>query len=68
MINAVPVPGKGKDNKKRIILKGEPPSPVNPPMGCPFHPRCLEFSDICKNEVPPVKSTKTGFAVCHNVI
>ncbi len=67
LINAVPVPGKEKDTKKRIILKGEPPSPVNPPAGCPFHPRCPEFYDICKNEIPAVKFTKTGFAVCHNV-
>lgn len=65
LINAVPVPGKVKDTKKRIILKGEPPSPINPPKGCAFHPRCPEAFDICRHEAPVVSCSGTGFAVCH---
>lgn len=67
LISAVPVPGKEKETKKRIILKGEPPSPVNPPTGCPFHPRCPDATDICQNTTPAVTSTETGFAVCHHL-
>lgn len=67
LINAVPLPGKEKKGDERIILKGEPPSPINPPSGCHFHPRCQEATEICSHELPPVISTETGFAVCHNL-
>jgi len=67
LINAVPVPGKNKKEDEKIILKGEPPSPMNPPSGCPFHPRCNDSSDICTGTIPVVKKTKTGFAACHNL-
>ncbi len=66
LISAVPVPGKDRQNMKKIILKGEPPSPVNPPSGCPFHPRCPEAMPVCSVELPGIYDTESGFVTCHN--
>ena len=45
------------------------PSPVNPPKGCPFHPRCPKAKDVCKTEVPTLKKYSTNgnehYASCH---
>lgn len=50
----------------RIILTGDIPSPVNPPSGCPFHPRCRYCMDICKQEKPCLKTMADGTQVaCH---
>ncbi|RMF95887.1 MAG: peptide ABC transporter ATP-binding protein, partial [Gammaproteobacteria bacterium] len=43
--------------RKRIILGGEVPSPISPPPGCPFHPRCPQAMDRCRVEVPALKRT-----------
>jgi oligopeptide transport system ATP-binding protein len=51
LLSAVPVPDPSK-KKSRIMLKGEIPSPINPPSGCKFHPRCPEVMAICSVEVP----------------
>ncbi len=51
LLSAVPVPKIGK-KRERIILKGEIPSPLNPPTGCIFHTRCPYAMDICKSKVP----------------
>ena len=49
-----------------ILIKGEPPSAINPPSGCRFHPRCPHAMDICKKEEPQLKSIDTGHHVaCH---
>ena len=40
--------------RTREPLKGEPPSPINPPAGCRFHPRCEHVMDRCKTDVPPI--------------
>ena len=53
LLSAVPSPGGSLS--KRIVLKGEQPSPLNPPSGCPFHPRCLEAEDICRRECPALR-------------
>ena len=57
--------------RKRIPLQGDVPSPVNPPSGCPFHPRCPECMERCKTEVPhPVIITRDGrehMVCCHRV-
>jgi peptide/nickel transport system ATP-binding protein len=51
---------------KPVILKGEIPSPANPPTGCPFHPRCPYVQDVCKQEMPELKEYRPGhFAACH---
>lgn len=52
--------------KERILLKGDIPSPANPPAGCKFHTRCSECMEICKHEEPQVKDVGNGHKVkCH---
>ncbi len=65
LISAVPV--VDPDSKRqRIILPGDVPSPINPPSGCPFHPRCPIAQDICKGDIPPLREIVPGhFAACH---
>ena len=68
LISAIPVADLDKKTK-RIVLEGDVPSPVNPPKGCPFHPRCPKAKDICKTEVPTLKKYSTNgnehYASCH---
>ena len=65
LISAVPV--VDPDSKRqRIVLAGDVPSPINPPSGCPFHPRCPIAQDRCKVDVPPLREISPGhFASCH---
>lgn len=65
LLSAVPVPNPRRA-RDRIILKGDVPSPVNPPSGCHFHPRCPRRLEICKKEAPDTKEVKPGhFVTCH---
>lgn len=65
LLSAAPVPEPGKKSE-RIILKGDVPSPINPPQGCPFHPRCFRVTERCSREVPGLVERKGGhFAACH---
>jgi len=54
LLSAVPVPEPGRKSR-RIILKGDVPSPANPPPGCPFHPRCPEAVPECSKAFPEAK-------------
>ena len=65
LISAVPV--VDPDTKRqRIILTGDVPSPINPPSGCPFHPRCPIAEARCKTEVPALREiTPNHWAACH---
>lgn len=67
LISAVPIPNpKLERSRRRIILKGEPPSPANPPSGCVFHPRCPLAIDVCLHEVPEMRAIRPGNWVhCH---
>ena len=67
LISAVPIPNPKLERKRhRILLKGEPPSPSNPPAGCVFHPRCLIMKDICTTQVPDLREVRPGHVVaCH---
>jgi len=48
------------------LLKGDLPSPINPPAGCPFHPRCPIAVDLCKREMPPFRILDPeAAAACH---
>jgi oligopeptide transport system ATP-binding protein len=65
LLSAVPIPDPSV-RRKRIRLKGEIPSPINPPSGCHFHTRCPLAQDICSREVPPLKESAPGHLVaCH---
>jgi oligopeptide transport system ATP-binding protein len=66
LLSAVPVPDPTV-KKTRIILKGDIPTPLNPPSGCVFHTRCpIAQFPICKDVVPPLVEHKPGqFAACH---
>ena len=65
LLSAVPVPDPDYQ-RERIILKGDVPSPVNPPSGCYFHPRCPYMQPICKEQEPPfVDIGGEHFASCH---
>ena len=65
LLNAVPVPDP--DQPRPRALKGEIPSPVNPPSGCYFHPRCPYADDLCKQEEPLFQKTGDEHMVaCHH--
>ena len=69
LISAVPIVDPTRERaRKRIVLPGDPPSPMNPPVGCRFHPRCPYMIDACKAEVPPlVDWGGNHFAACIRV-
>ncbi len=55
LVSAVPIPDPRRESKRqRLVLAGDPPSPMNPPIGCPFHPRCPHMIEACKAAVPPL--------------
>lgn len=68
LISAIPVADLDKKTT-RIVLEGDVPSPVNPPSGCTFHPRCPHAADRCKTEIPTLKryliDGEERFASCH---
>ena len=65
LFSAIPMPDPDV-RKERILLKGDIPSPANPPAGCKFHTRCSECMEICKHEEPQVKDVGNGHKVkCH---
>jgi oligopeptide transport system ATP-binding protein len=55
LLSAVPVPEPSLKRDTRIILKGDVPSPIDPPPGCGFHPRCLYAKDNCSQKEPKLK-------------
>ncbi|MBA3723133.1 MAG: ABC transporter ATP-binding protein [Parachlamydiaceae bacterium] len=67
LLSAIPVPDPVVERKRsRIILKGEIPSPLAPPSGCPFHTRCPFVQDICRKEKPQLREVaRDHFAACH---
>jgi oligopeptide transport system ATP-binding protein len=67
LLSAVPVPDpKASRQRRRIVLQGEVPSPINPPSGCRFHPRCPIAVDRCSQEVPEWRDLGTAhWVACH---
>ena len=66
LLSAVPRIGRHAQGGKRIVLKGDVPSPISPPPGCPFHPRCPIAEARCKSEVPVLSEKAAGHsAACH---
>ncbi len=66
LLSAVPIPKTGARQRKRIILQGDVPSPINPPSGCHFHTRCAYAHARCKVEVPTLREIEPAhWASCH---
>jgi oligopeptide/dipeptide ABC transporter ATP-binding protein len=65
LLSAVPVPDPRR-SRKRIILKGDVPSPIDPPAGCRFHPRCPEAMAVCREQAPLTRVAEGNHLVrCH---
>jgi oligopeptide transport system ATP-binding protein len=67
LLSAIPVPDPDIEaSRKRIILEGDVPSPVNPPSGCNFHPRCWKAQQICREVIPLLEEKQFNhYAACH---
>jgi peptide/nickel transport system ATP-binding protein/oligopeptide transport system ATP-binding protein len=66
LLSAVPIPRSSARGRMRVILKGDVPSPINPPSGCHFHARCPYAMERCKVEVPALREVAPGhLASCH---
>lgn len=67
LLDALPRPDPARRLTKQRIPRGEIPSPLNPPAGCAFHPRCPLASDICRRELPQLRPLASGTqAACHH--
>lgn len=66
LMSSVPIPNPESEKKDRIILTGDVPNPVNPPLGCTFHPRCFACMEVCRTKKPRNIEVKPGhFVACH---
>ena len=66
LLSAVPIPKSSARGRRRVILTGDVPSPINPPSGCHFHTRCPYAMPRCKTEVPALREVTPGhLASCH---
>ena len=67
LLNAIPLPGPDvQPTRRRIVLRGEPPDPAHPPLGCNFSSRCPYVMDICRHDDPALSPISPGRTVaCH---
>jgi oligopeptide/dipeptide ABC transporter ATP-binding protein len=66
LLSAVPIPKASARSRRRVILKGDVPSPINPPAGCHFHARCPYAMARCRTDVPALREVTPGhLAACH---
>ena len=67
LLSAIPLPDPVADRKReRILLSGDVPSPINPPEGCNFHPRCHKAKDVCQRQAPELKDIGSShWVACH---
>lgn len=63
LLGAVPRIGEAQHEFNRIV--GDVPSPLDPPSGCHFHPRCPKANDICRQQYPDVRTLDTADVACH---
>ncbi len=65
LLSAVPIPDP-EIRRKKLVLQGDVPSPINPPSGCSFHTRCPECKEICSRQEPPLQDAGDGhWVACH---
>jgi oligopeptide/dipeptide ABC transporter ATP-binding protein len=64
LLSAVPVPDP-RERRERIVLPGDAPSPVEPPSGCPFHPRCTHAEERCRRDAPRLEGRQSHRVACH---
>ena len=65
LLSAVPIPDP-EVQRKKILLQGDVPSPMNPPSGCSFHTRCVECKAVCSQQTPPLREVGEGhWIACH---
>jgi oligopeptide/dipeptide ABC transporter ATP-binding protein len=69
LLSAVPIPDPSLEaGRERVVLRGEVPSPLNPPAGCVFHPRCPMAEARCTAQVPGLREIRSGhWTACHLV-
>jgi peptide/nickel transport system ATP-binding protein/oligopeptide transport system ATP-binding protein len=66
LLSAVPIPDPAVQRPRRVILKGDVPSPIHRPSGCHFHTRCPYVMDRCREAYPPLRAVRPGhWAACH---
>ncbi len=66
LLSSIPTTDQDQQNKERILLEGNIPSPIKPPSGCKFHTRCFMACDKCKRVPPPLTEIEPGHVVaCH---
>lgn len=65
LLDSTPQPDPNRRKEDRALLTGEIPSPINPPSGCRFHPRCPFAQEICKAQEPELKPCTGGMCACH---
>ncbi len=67
LVSAVPLPDPHLErNRQQIVLKGDVPSPINPPLGCRFASRCPDVMKICQNQEPPMREVRSNcWVACH---
>ncbi len=69
LLSAIPIPDpEVSRNRRRVVLEGDVPSPINPPKGCKFHTRCPYAMDICREQRPEMIDVEAGHrCACHKV-
>ncbi|MFI6289936.1 ABC transporter ATP-binding protein [Nonomuraea sp. NPDC050790] len=66
LLSAIPVPDPDTEaTRQRIVLKGDPPSPADPPPGCSFHPRCPVAQELCRVSAPDLREVNGRQVACH---
>jgi oligopeptide/dipeptide ABC transporter ATP-binding protein len=68
LLSAIPIPDPEENRaRQRMVVGGEPPSPISPPPGCRFHTRCPRATDVCRTDEPPLAEYAGGhLAACHH--
>jgi oligopeptide/dipeptide ABC transporter ATP-binding protein len=68
LLEAIPIPDPRENRaRRRSVVSGEPPNPIDPPPGCVFHPRCPRATDVCRTVEPPLTSyANEHLAACHH--